>query len=281
VLQRLLAAKGRLLAVTFCLSAFVLLVGVGADLAPKSGIPLSPSTIEASTVSQPVTAVGQSIASSPVAMAALSSVASPPTTVPRLQVKGAPVAAVFVSSIMQIDEGLRKQLLENKIWTAGAPVSLDQLRVLQISYWNFEGQIQTGRLIVNQAWAVRLSTVFKALFQARFPMRRMDPLAAAVTAGAAAVSDNTRSFQSRRVNGRWSMHAYGLAVDINPAENPWVRGASVIPTAGARFADRSVEGPGLVKPGSVVVKAFKAIGWTWGGTWNSSKDYMHFSSNGH
>ncbi|MDQ1727814.1 MAG: hypothetical protein QOK14_1859, partial [Frankiaceae bacterium] len=77
----------------------------------------------------------------------------------------------------------------------------------------------------------------------------------------------------------WSMHAYGLAIDINPVENPYIEGGRVIPPAGSAFVNRSRVRPGMALRGTTVVAAFATRGWKWGGTW-SSPDYQHFSTNG-
>jgi poly-gamma-glutamate synthesis protein (capsule biosynthesis protein) len=95
-------------------------------------------------------------------------------------------------------------------------------------------------------------------------------------------ADNTSAFNCRTVadQERWSAHAYGAAVDINPVENPYVVDGSVRPPSGRRFAalDRSPGAkapPGVIVADDVVVEAFREIGWEWGGTW-TSPDYQHF-----
>ena len=79
---------------------------------------------------------------------------------------------------------------------------------------------------------------------------------------------------------RWSTHAYGLAVDLNPFQNPYRRGDLVLPELASAYLDRGRVRPGMIRPGDVVTKAFAAIGWTWGGTWRSPTDSMHFSATG-
>ena len=81
--------------------------------------------------------------------------------------------------------------------------------------------------------------------------------------------------------GPLPLHAYGLAVDINPCENVYIEGGQVDPPRCAANADRSRQVPGLIHEGGVVTRAFDAIGWGWGGRWVTPKDYQHFSSNGH
>ncbi len=96
-------------------------------------------------------------------------------------------------------------------------------------------------------------------------------------------ADNTSAFNCRRAvgsaTGSWSSHAYGLAIDVNPVENPYVLGSRVLPPAGRRFLDRDRARPGVATPRSVVVKSFASRGWAWGGRW-STPDYQHFSATG-
>jgi hypothetical protein len=77
------------------------------------------------------------------------------------------------------------------------------------------------------------------------------------------------------------MHAYGLAIDLNPFQNPYKQGSLVIPELSTSYLDRSYDRPGMVHHGDLVWQAFRDIGWGWGGDWSSPKDYTHFSSNGH
>jgi hypothetical protein len=96
-------------------------------------------------------------------------------------------------------------------------------------------------------------------------------------------ADITSAFNCRFAEGRpgvWSEHAYGRAVDINPVQNPYVSGGTVLPRAGERYLNRRRWRPGMIHDGDAVVRAFAAIGWGWGGHFHSLKDYMHFSATG-
>ncbi len=79
---------------------------------------------------------------------------------------------------------------------------------------------------------------------------------------------------------RWSEHAYGRAIDVNPVQNPYVAGRHVSPPAGRRYADRARRAPGMIHAGDAVVRAFAAAGWGWGGAWRTARDYQHFSASG-
>jgi poly-gamma-glutamate synthesis protein (capsule biosynthesis protein) len=95
-------------------------------------------------------------------------------------------------------------------------------------------------------------------------------------------ADNTSAFNGRYVSGtrRWSMHAYGIAIDLNPVENPYVSGSYVSPREGRIYADRSLRRRGMIRSRGAVVRAFADIGWEWGGYWRPTRDYQHFSANG-
>jgi hypothetical protein len=141
---------------------------------------------------------------------------------------------------------------------------------------------------VNARAAHPLGTVFKRLYRIRFPIRHITLQEAYVTLPPD--GDPTASFDCRqavpspctggRGTGSWSMHAYGLAVDLNPRENPYVGCGQSHDPAARRYRDRSRLGRGMVTPG--VIAAFRSIGWGWGGSWSgNTKDYMHFSATGH
>lgn len=169
-------------------------------------------------------------------------------------------------------------------WRFGCPVPLDELRLLTISHWGFDGQPQQGELVVAATHAEAVVTVFRRLFEERFPiesMRLIDDFGGDDEQSMAA--NNTSAFNCRAATGssRWSEHAYGEAIDINPVQNPFVtRSGAVLPPQGVAHTTRDPDTPGLITEDSPVVSAFSSIGWLWGGSWSSGKDYQHFSATG-
>ncbi len=162
----------------------------------------------------------------------------------------------------------------------GCPVGPSQLRTVAVSYWGFDGTPRAGRIVVSKRVAPGLVTVFRTLWQARFPLRRLQPVSAyRGSDDASMAADNTSGFNCRFVGGtsRWSMHAYGEAIDVNPVENPYVRGSTVSPPAGRAYLDRSRYRKGMAVQAGVLVRAFTAAGWTWGASFG---DYQHFSTTG-
>jgi hypothetical protein len=95
--------------------------------------------------------------------------------------------------------------------------------------------------------------------------------------------NTTAAFVCRPIRGRttWSAHAYGLAIDVNPFQNPYTSGRRVLPELATAYLDRGRHLPGMITPAGPVVTAFRSVGWTWGGGWSSPTDLMHFSSTGH
>jgi D-alanyl-D-alanine carboxypeptidase-like protein len=170
-------------------------------------------------------------------------------------------------------------------WRRGCPVAPAQLRRLRVSYWGFDGRAHTGTLVVNGRAVVRLTRVFSRLYAARLPIRRMRPIDAYGGSDERSLAaDNTAAFNCRYAVApgpkRWSSHAYGLAIDVNPVENPYVLNGRVHPRAGRRYLDRSRVRPGMATRGGLLVRAFASMGWAWGGRWTSSPDYQHFSATG-
>jgi hypothetical protein len=192
------------------------------------------------------------------------------------------IAPVFHGSISVIDPGTRARMVGSS-WHAGCPVPLRNLRFLKLDYWGYDGSVHQGRMVVNGAQAVHVVAVFRKLFYARLQIRRMRLIDAyGADDDRSLAANNTSAFNCRFVAGtsRWSMHAYGLAIDINPVQNPYVSGSRVSPPAGRAYLDRSRHATGMIHAGDVVVRAFASVGWKWGGYWSSPKDYQHFSSNG-
>jgi hypothetical protein len=174
-------------------------------------------------------------------------------------------------------------VLARSSWTKECPVAAADLRYLTVTFRGFDGRAHTGELLVNARAAHDLVTVFGRLFAAGFPIERMRISSAAeLNAPPTGDGNTTEAFACRPVRGQtaWSQHAYGLAVDVNPFQNPYHKGQVVLPELATAYLNRAEARPGMVAPGGPVVRAFAAIGWQWGGDYRSLKDYMHFSANG-
>ena len=192
------------------------------------------------------------------------------------------MANVFEGNSITIDAVTAARMTSS--WRPGCPIPLHRLRLLRLTYWGFDEQPHTGELVVADEHAEAMLSVFRRLFDARFPIqsiRLIDDFGGDDDRSMAA--NNTSAFNCRPATAstRWSEHAYGRAIDINPIQNPYVTTTGrILPPAGAAFADRGKAAPGVITADGPVVAAFRDIGWAWGGTWTRAKDYQHFSSSG-
>jgi hypothetical protein len=213
---------------------------------------------------------------------------SPPSTNLAPAQPSRPLPARFHATVSPLPAGLAAQM-RGTTWHPGCPVPLRELRLLTMRYWGFDGRVHQGPMVVNQAVASQVVSVFRRLFQARFPVQRVHLAVQYLPShdDPNDTRDYTSGFNCRPVVtargplANWSQHAYGLAIDINPIRNPYVTSEGYVRNLHARrFRDRSLRLPGMIHPDDVVVRAFAAIGWKWGGHWHGSKDYMHFSATG-
>jgi D-alanyl-D-alanine carboxypeptidase len=187
----------------------------------------------------------------------------------------------FRSEVRPVGPAIRARM--GATWNPACPVRLADLRYVTVSFRGFDGRPHTGELVVHQRVADQLVSVFARLHQARFPIEEMRLVTTAdLRAHPTGDGNNSAAFVCRRARKqtRWSAHAYGLAVDLNPFQNPYRRGDLVLPELASAYLDRGRERPGMIRPDDAVTRAFADIGWTWGGTWRSPTDHMHFSATG-
>lgn len=192
-------------------------------------------------------------------------------------------ALVYRFSARPLTAALRAQLRKTS-WHPGCPVGLGGLRYMRIAYWGFDHHAHLGELVANASAAPALHRAFANLFAAKFPIRQMRLVDRYGGSDYASIqADNTSAFNCRDATGssHWSQHAFGLAVDINPIENPYVYANGTTTHAASRpYLDRSHARPGMAIAGGTLVHAFDAVGWGWGGRWPLPTDYQHFSANG-
>lgn len=250
-----------------------------APLAPSAAIPTTPTT------AAPPTRPGW-LGSRPLDILPDGSV-EPQSTPPELLQRAfptedslpAPPSDAFASTVSAF-EG---EPLARSTYGDDCPVPADDLRYLTMTFWGFDGLHHTGEMVVHADWADQVVSVFAALDAARFPIEEMRLVTPAdLENPPTGDTNNTTAYVCRAVTGgtRWSDHALGTAIDINPFHNPYGSGDLVLPELAAAYLDRGVVEPGMVMSDGVVVEAFTEIGWQWGGNWRTLKDYQHFSVSG-
>jgi hypothetical protein len=176
------------------------------------------------------------------------------------------------------------EVLARSTWEPGCPVGADELSWVRLAFWGFDDRRHTGELLVNTSVAGDLVEVFRRLYEARFPFEELRiTTRAELDLAPTGDGNDTGAFVCRPTTGStstYSQHAYGLAIDVDPFQNPYTKDDLVLPELASSYLDRANVRPGMITPDGVVVRAFASIGWTWGGTWSSLKDYQHFSLNG-
>ena len=192
-----------------------------------------------------------------------------------------PPGGRWASEVAPVTPAVRARM--GGTWSPRCPVALSDLRLLTVAFRGFDGRAHSGQLVVAATVADDVVEVFRRLFAAGFPIEEMRlPTTADLEAPPTGDGNNTAGYVCRAARGqtRFSEHAYGTSVDINPFHNPLVKGDLVLPELARAYADRSRVRPGMHVEGGPAVEAFRAVGWTWGGDWRSSKDFMHFSLRG-
>ncbi len=208
---------------------------------------------------------------------------TPPELVNRrletLDLLAPPIDGRWESTISAVPD----EVVARSSWQEDCPVTIEDLSYLTMSHHGFDGQVHTGEMIVNAAEADGVVGVFQQLFEAGYPIEQMRVIRAdEIDDHPTGDWNETSSFVCRPAVGsdNWSQHAFGLAIDVNPFQNPYLKGDLVIPELATAYTDRDDARAGMIQDGDVVVDAFADIGWSWGGNWNTLKDWMHFSRSG-
>lgn len=197
--------------------------------------------------------------------------------------------------INALPEGLKSQMIEKGTWKPGCPIPMDRLRLITFKHYDFSGRQQQGELVVLEAVATRVTNIFDTLYRYRFPIAQaktiehyggVDQLSMA--------SNNTSAFNYRPIAGKTllSVHSYGVAIDLNPIQNPCIEPQMISspeevrvlvqPAEGQAYLNRTNIRPGMVEEalditGLRVVELFKQNGFhVWGGSWNDPVDWQHF-----
>ena len=194
-----------------------------------------------------------------------------------------------LTGVARLTHAQQRAIVAAGEWHQGCPVWMSQLRVVTYRYHGFDRRTHIGQIVVNQKVADGVLGVFGKLYGMRFPIRD-GAFSSIYGPHAFASGDVTASFECRNAGAspcsssttthHWSMHAFGEAIDVNPRENPYVGCGMTRDKTALAYLKRSWHRPGMVTP--AVQSVFASIGWGWGGSWvGSTKDYMHFSINGH
>ena len=181
--------------------------------------------------------------------------------------------------------------INGKSYKENPNVALSDLRYIKTLYYDFDGKIRSGEIIVNRSIAKDTREVFAELFRIKYQIRKMKLIDSYYTKGGSGTDadtasmndDNTSAFNYRFIAGTstLSMHGYGRAIDVNPFENPWCPGGRLYPnqSRSAAYANRGANTgerkPHMIFQDSKITKIFKSHGFRWLGE-TDTHDYQHF-----
>lgn len=151
----------------------------------------------------------------------------------------------------------------------------NELRLVTVQYFGYDDNLHQGQLIINKKVADDIIEIFNLIEKIKFPVQKVVPLVKYNWSDEKSMEDNnTSGFNYRFVSGTkiLSMHANGLAIDINPKQNPYIKNGKISPEG----SEHNPIAKGTITADSEIVDAFKSKGWLWGGDWKSIKDYQHF-----
>ncbi len=192
--------------------------------------------------------------------------------------------------IENFSEEFKAEFIRKGGWEQNCPVHIDRLKLVEISHITFENTLKTGKLITLDIVAQNVVEIFKELLTSEFPIESINLLDQYSFDDYKSMSANNSScFNNRLIlpkGDRYSIHAYGLAIDLNPLQNPMISYKSeseffsnfeIYPAEGKNYINRMIIRPGMVEH---VVEIFFKNGFDiWGGLWNEPVDYHHFEVN--
>ena len=173
--------------------------------------------------------------------------------------------------------------MQGRSYKADCTMAREELRYVHILHTGFDGETKEGELVVNKAIADDVLAIFEELFRAKYPIEKVRLVDEYDADDEASMSDNNSSaFNFRTISHTTtiSKHGLGMAIDINPLYNPYVKtvnGAlSIEPANAAAYVVSSDDNPYRIDHDDLCYKLFTEHGFTWGGDWVHSKDYQHF-----
>jgi len=189
-----------------------------------------------------------------------------------------------LATVTALPTNLANEMKHNGVWQEGSPVPLNRLSLITVSYFDFAGkEHHDGEMVCLDVVAPLAAAVFPQLHQIRFPINKIKSIHHYEADDEASMADNNSSaycFRPIARTARISVHSYGVAIDLNPVQNPYVvlndeKGiAEIHPKSGCEFLNRHLQKPGMVES---IVSLWTEHGFlVWGGQWSTPIDYQHF-----
>lgn len=168
-------------------------------------------------------------------------------------------------------------------WKDEGLYSIDDLVYINVTYWGFDSKPHIGELVMHNKVANDIIDIFKILYRNKYPVEKMRLIDEYKASDIDSMKDNnTSALCVRKITGKkneYSKHSYGIAIDINPKQNPYVKDDIILPYNSRDYLNREYIRKGMIIKGDICYKAFVNRGWYWGGDWTRLKDYHHFEKN--
>ena len=195
------------------------------------------------------------------------------------------LSAMALSQSGQVQPTIRpltseeRAAMTGKAWSPGCPVPLNDLLSIRVTYFGFDHLTHAGTLVIHKRFAQEASVIFQELYEVRFPINKIDPYENYEVGGGNAEKNVTVGFYCRKAQdapNERSGHAYGIAVDLNPFDNPFHDAKEGWWPKGADARSARDDAKGKVSPNTEAFRIFARHGWAWGGFYAGEPDYMHF-----
>jgi poly-gamma-glutamate synthesis protein (capsule biosynthesis protein) len=187
---------------------------------------------------------------------------------------------------LSINKEIKKRMIEGNSFKKGCPVALKDLRYLSIKHLGYDGKDKIGELIVHKDISSNVLKIFDELYKIKYPIYKMELVSKYKGDDWVSIeANNTSAFNCRPITGtknKWSKHAYGKAIDINPIENPYISKKGTISHKDSlkyrvrKHKTNTLQDKAILLKEDKAVKIFEKYGWKWGGDWYTIKDYQHF-----
>ncbi len=178
---------------------------------------------------------------------------------------------IIVDSDLTFEESIRGTQAPDSV--------IKNLIIIDVEYFSFDKKLHRGQLVIHKSLENDIKEVFQIIKDIKFPIGKVIPIVKYGWSDNLSMEDNnTSSFNYRKVAGKnkLSNHSFGIAIDINPFQNPAVYNDGTISPKGSSYDKKT---PGTILKDSIIYNEFIKRGWNWGGEWNSLKDYQHFEKN--
>lgn len=194
--------------------------------------------------------------------------------------------ADYYFKISNISTEIKKRMIKGNSHKNDCPISLKDLRYLNLDYIDFQGNTKVGELVVHKDVSKEIVDIFKTLHESKYPIYKMELVSNYEGNDFNSIeANNTSAYNCRNIEGtkKWSRHAYGKAIDINPIQNPYISKKGYISHKESlkykkRFQKdlKNSNDKAMILKNDIVIIMFKKYNWIWGGDWNTIKDYQHF-----